>query len=115
MESCSRPGGDGRGVEPHVGQHRGNFERMDEVGLAGGARLALVMLQGELVRFFDQSKIVVGTVLANLAQQIAELGNRENVGSDLLAESRHDRLYEKREFRFAVRSGARTSRVSRRY
>ena len=53
---------------------------MNEVRLAGGAGLALVMLQGELVRLLDQSKIVVGTVVANFTQQIAKLGNGENVG-----------------------------------
>ena len=61
-----------------------------------------MMLQGELVGLLDQSKIVVGAVGADLAQQIAELGNRENVGSDLLAESRHDRLYEKRTNSFVI-------------
>ena len=71
------------------------------------------MLQGELVRFFDQSKIVVGAVFANLTQQVAKLGNGENVGSDLLAESRHDRLYEKRDFRFAAHSARALARFSR--
>ena len=86
-------GGDCRGVQLHVGQHRGNFKGMNEIRLAGGAGLALMMAEGEVVGLLDQRQVVVGTIGANLAQQIAKLGDRQNVGSDLLAESRHDRLY----------------------
>ncbi len=86
-------GGNCRGVQLHVGQHRGNFKGMNEIGLAGGAGLALMVAEGEVVGFLDQRQIVVGTIGANLAQEIAKLGHRKDVGSDLLAESRHDRLY----------------------
>ena len=86
-------GGDGGGIEPHLGQHGGDFQRMHQVGLARGAGLALVMAKGKIVRFLDQRKIVVGTVVADFAQKIAKTGNGQNVGRDVLAESRHVRLY----------------------
>jgi hypothetical protein len=54
-----------------------------------------MMAEGEVVGFLDQRKIVVGSVAADLTKQIAELSHCEDVGSDLLAESRHARLYEK--------------------
>ena len=68
-------------------------QRMHQVGLARLARLALVMLQGKFVGFFDEGEIVVGPVGADLAQQIAKAGDRQNIGRDLLAQSRHNRLY----------------------
>ena len=42
-------GGDGIGVHLHVREDHGDFERMDNVRLAGGAGLAGVILQGEVV------------------------------------------------------------------
>ena len=53
-----------------------------------------MMAGGEFVGFFDQGEIVVGTIAANLAQEIAKFGHGKNVGRDLLAECRHERLYE---------------------
>ena len=61
-------GGDSGGVETHVGQHGGHFQRMHQVGLARGAGLALVMARGEVVGLLDQSKIVVRAVAADFAQ-----------------------------------------------
>ena len=40
--------GDGGGVHLHFRQHFGNFKGMDDVRLAGGAHLALVVLDAEL-------------------------------------------------------------------
>ncbi len=88
-------GGDGRGVEAHVGENARNFEGMDQVGLTGGAGLTLMMAEGKLVGLFNYRKIVVWAVLAYLSEQIAKAGNSEDVGCDLLAESRHKGLYEK--------------------
>ena len=39
-----QPGGDGRGVEPHLGQQNRDLQRMREVGLARLAELSFVML-----------------------------------------------------------------------
>ena len=55
-------GGDGDGIHLHFGQHQRDFERMDEVGLAGGAGLSGVMLLGKFVGFADELQIVVGAV-----------------------------------------------------
>jgi hypothetical protein len=86
-------GGDGGGVETHVGQHGRHFQRVHQVRLARGAGLALVMAEGEVVGLLNQSKIVVWAVGANFAQKIAKAGDGQDVGGDLLAESRHVRLY----------------------
>ena len=86
-------GGDGRGVELHLGQDGRDLQRMRQVGLARFARLAFVVLLGKFVGFFDGREVVGGAVGANLAQQIAEAGDRQNIGRDLLAQSRHNRLY----------------------
>ena len=69
-----------------------DFERMHEIGLAGGAGLSGMMLLGKFVGFLDEVEVVVGTVLAQLPHQLAEAGYREHVGRDLLTQRRHDRL-----------------------
>ena len=51
------------------------------------------MFQGEFVGFLDEGQIVVGPVGADLAQEIAKACDRQNIGRDLLAQSRHVRLY----------------------
>ncbi len=61
-------GDDGGGVEAHFRQYCGHFQRMNQVGLAGGARLAGVVLERKLVGFFDQGEVVVGAVAADFAQ-----------------------------------------------
>jgi cytochrome c553 len=55
-------GGDGRRVHLHLRQHLGHFERMDDVGLAGGAHLPLVMLDAELPGLADEGDIFAGAV-----------------------------------------------------
>ena len=99
-------GGDGRGVELHLGQDGRDLQRMRQVRLAGLARLPLVMLLGKLVGLFDGREIVGGAVGANLAQQIAKAGDRQNIGRDLLAQSRHNRLYAEK-FSCAARRASR--------
>src|SRR2546423_6430911 len=44
---------------------------------------------GKLVSFADQFQIVIGTILAHVAQQLAEFGDREHVGRDLFAQGGH--------------------------
>ncbi len=87
-----KPGGDGNRIHFHVGKNVADFERMHEVGFAGGAGLSGVMLLGKFVGSFDEVEIVVGTVLAELLHQLAEAGYREHVGRDLLTQRRHDRF-----------------------
>ena len=47
-------GGDGRRVQLHLRQHLGHLERMHNIGLAGGARLPLVVAHAELPRLSNQ-------------------------------------------------------------
>jgi len=35
------------GVELHLGEDEGDLQRMEDVGLAGGAELAVMVLRGE--------------------------------------------------------------------
>jgi hypothetical protein len=88
---------------------------MYEVRLSRGARLALMMMKGEFVRFLDQSKIIGGTILLDLPQEMAEARYGENVGRDCLAESRHDRLYEKERRSFGIEIDALKSSYSPRH
>ena len=55
-------GGDGRGVQLHLGQQNRHFQGMHQVGLAGGALLSAVMLEGDFVGAADDVEIVVGAV-----------------------------------------------------
>ncbi len=87
-------GDNGGGVEPHLRQQSGNLERMHQVRLSRLAVLSFVMFEGEFVGLFDQGLIVVGPVGADLAQEIAKTCNRQNIGRDVLAQSRHVRLYD---------------------
>ena len=89
-----QPGDDRGGVEPHLGQQDGDLERVHEVRLTRLAYLSFVMLFGEFVGLLDQGLVFDGPVGADLAQEIAEASYRENIGRDLLAQSRHVRLYD---------------------
>ena len=82
-------GGHGDGVHFHFCQNQRDFERMDEIRLARSALLAGMVLLRKLVGLAHQFEIVVGTVLAHVAQQLAELRYREDVGRDLFAQSSH--------------------------
>ncbi len=86
-------GDDGRGVQPHLRQQGCHLERMHQVGLTRVAYLPFVMFQGELVGLFDEGLVVFGAIGADLAQEIAKTCNRQNIGRDMLAQSRHVRLY----------------------
>ena len=85
-----QPGGDGRGVQLHLRQQNRDFQGMHQVGLAGGALLAAVMLEGELVGAADDVEIVVGTVGAGNLQQIAKPCRGQNIRRNLLAKARHN-------------------------
>jgi hypothetical protein len=51
-----------------------------------------VVFLGKLVRLADEFQIVVGPVDPHPAHQLAELGDREDIGRELLAQSRHNGL-----------------------
>ena len=70
-------GGDGGRVQLHLRQNLRDFKRMHDVGLAGGAHLALVMLQAEVPGLADDIEIVAGTVGAHQIQQFAELVSKQ--------------------------------------
>ena len=87
-----QPGGDGDRVHLHFRQHQGNFEGMDQVGLARGAALAGMDSQGVVVGFLDDFQIFGGPVGLHALHQVTELRDREDIGRDLLAQSRHGGL-----------------------
>ena len=80
-----QPGRDRDRIHLHFGQHQRHFQGMHQIRLARGAGLAFMMFQGIVVGFLDDGEIVVRTVLLHPLHQIAEFGQREGSGSDLLA------------------------------
>ncbi len=62
-------GGDGRRVHLHLRQHLGHLQRVDDVGLAGGAHLPFVMLDAELPGLADERDIFAGTIGLDLLEQ----------------------------------------------
>ena len=70
-------GGDGGRVELHLRQHERDFERVQNVRLARGPHLALVMLETEIPGFADDIEIVAGTVGTHQIQQFAELVRKQ--------------------------------------
>ena len=87
-----QPGGDTDRVHLHFRQHAGNFQGVNQVGLAGGASLSGVIFLGILVRLADDFQGVVGPVGLQLLHQVTETRDGEDVGCDLLAQSPHTRL-----------------------
>ena len=85
-------GNDGHGVHFHFRQHQRYFERMYEVWLSGRAGLAGVVLLGVLVGFADQPEVVIRASCAHAAHEFAKLGDGEDVGRELFAQSRHEGL-----------------------
>ena len=67
-------GGDGSGVKLHLGEDFGDLERMDDVGLAGGAHLSVVVVDAELPGLFDGREIFAGPVGADGLEEILEAG-----------------------------------------
>ena len=72
-----QPGGDGHGVELHVGEEVGDRQRVDEVGLAGMADLAPVLEGREHVGPAEQLDVGVRAVGPDFFEQILE-ANHEN-------------------------------------
>ena len=65
-------GGDGGGVHLQVGEDLSDFERMDDVGLAGGAALAVMLLQAEGPGGADEIEVVGGAVGADGVEHVLE-------------------------------------------
>ena len=65
-------GGDGGGVQLHLGENFGDFKRVDDVGLAGGARLALVVLDAKLPCLANKSNVFSGSVALDVAKELIE-------------------------------------------
>ena len=65
-------GGDGHDVQFHVGQEIGDFERVNQVGLAGMADLPLVFERREDVRPPQQLEVGLGAVAPHFLQQRLE-------------------------------------------
>ena len=62
-------GGDCGRVHLHLRQHLGHLERVDDVGLAGGAHLALVVLDAKLPGLADERDVFAGTIGLDLLEQ----------------------------------------------
>ena len=86
-------GGDRDRVHFHLGEHLRHFEWVNQVRLTRGAGLAFVMLQGVVVGFLNDGEIVLRTIFLDPLHQLAELGEGESGGRDLLAQARHVGLY----------------------
>ena len=76
-------------IHLHLGEHQGNFQGMHEVGLARGATLPGMHVQRIIVGFFDEFQIVRGPIGLHPLHQVAEARDREDIGCDLFAQSRH--------------------------
>ena len=72
-------GGDGDGVQPHVGEDVGDLERMDEVGLARVADLSLVLERREDVGAPQQLDVGVGGIGPNFLDQVLEPNHGDGV------------------------------------
>src|ERR1700686_3586441 len=80
-------------IHLHFRKNEGNFQGMNQIRLAGGSTLTLMIFQGIIVGFLDDGEIVLRTVFFHPLHQIAELGQGKGGGRDLLAQARHIRLY----------------------
>ena len=66
-------GGDGGRVHLQLSEHLADLKRMNHVGLARGALLALVLLQAEGPGLADDLEVVAGPVLVHRIEQSLEL------------------------------------------
>ena len=73
-------GGDGRRVHLHFGQNFSHFKRMDDVRLARGAHLALVVLHAEFPRLADERNVFGGAIGLNVAEKRLRNGDRWKIG-----------------------------------
>jgi hypothetical protein len=71
--------GDAGRVHPHLGQDRGDLERVHQVRLARGARLALVLHCGEDVRLAQQLQVRARVVALDGLVDVFEADRRERL------------------------------------
>ena len=72
MVSWSRPGDDRRLVELELGEHAGDLERVDQVGLARLAQLPLVDLRRVDVGLLDDVEVGIGVVGGDPLEDVVE-------------------------------------------
>ncbi len=84
-------GGDGRGVELHLGQDFRHFEGVNDVGLAGGAHLAGMVLDAELPGLANEGDVFAGAVGLDLAQEGFKPLIDDFLGNDRLGGRRRNR------------------------
>ena len=65
-------GGDGGRIHLEVGEDLADLQRMDDVGLARGAALSLMLLDAEGPGAADEVEVVVGTIVVHGLQQMLE-------------------------------------------
>ena len=74
-------------VEPHVGEDVGDFERVDEVRLSGGARLTLVRAGREEVRAPQHVKVGLRVVAGHFFDNLFDANHKGAVSSQRSAVS----------------------------
>ena len=62
-------GADGLGIQLQIRQDIGHLHRVGDIGLAGLARLALVLLHGVVIGLLHQLKVICLVILPNPVQQ----------------------------------------------
>src|SRR5713226_8584810 len=67
-------GGEGGGVESHVGKDVGHFEQMREVGIAGTAELIAMAFSGDLIGAANDPRVFGGAVVAELGEEFVKAG-----------------------------------------
>jgi hypothetical protein len=65
-------GGESGGVETHVGEDVGDFEKVSDVGIAGTAELVAVAFSGYVEGAADQPRIIGGAIGAQLGEELLE-------------------------------------------
>ena len=71
---------DGRLVEMHVGEDRRDFERMREIGIAGGAALVAMLLHGIDVGLVEQRLVDVRLVALDALDKLVLTHHRRCPG-----------------------------------
>ena len=82
--------GDGGRVHLHLRQDFGHFKRMNDVRLAGGAHLALVMLDAELPGLADKCNVFTGAIGLDLAEKSFEAAVDGSLVEDRDGRARRD-------------------------
>ena len=76
-----KPGGDRRVVELHLGERHGDVERMDEVGLARGAKLVAVLVRRDHVCAAQQVLVEARVVGLDLLEDVLEAQHGPIIGA----------------------------------